>query len=217
MEKIYTIPVNESFEECMENQAPECPFCRLYNKLEENELDLILGASMMEPDIRMQTNELGFCGKHYAMMFGRKNRLGLALILESHLDSIRENMDIKDLEKLDSTCYLCGRIERFLTKMIETAVFLYDTDPDFERKLRSQKLICLPHYRRAVSYGKARLNKKKFIVFNDIITEVTLNYFDELRGDVKWFCKKFDYRYESEPWRNSKDAIERAIRFLKRQ
>ena len=38
--------------------------------------------------------------------------------------------------------------------------------------------------------------------------------FDELRGDVSWFCKKFDYRYENEDWGNSKDAVERAIKFL---
>ena len=42
-ERIYTIPVNEAFE-----SDDGCPFCRLYKKLENDELDLILGASMME-------------------------------------------------------------------------------------------------------------------------------------------------------------------------
>ena len=46
MEQIYTIPVNEAFD-----AADGCPFCALWRKLEENELDLILGASMMEPDV----------------------------------------------------------------------------------------------------------------------------------------------------------------------
>ena len=41
-----------------------------------------------------------------------------------------------------------------------------------------------------------------------------LSYFDTLREDVSWFCKKFDYRYNDEPWYNSKDAVERAIKFL---
>ena len=40
-------------------------------------------------------------------------------------------------------------------------------------------------------------------------------YFDQLREDVSWFCKKFDYRYDQEPWYNSKDAVERAIIFLR--
>ena len=35
-----------------------------------------------------------------------------------------------------------------------------------------------------------------------------------LTEDVSWFCKKFDYRYENEPWKGAKDSVERAIRFL---
>ena len=36
-----------------------------------------------------------------------------------------------------------------------------------------------------------------------------------LTDDVSWFCKKFDYRYDAEPWYNSKDAVERAIKFIR--
>ena len=89
MEQIYTIPVNEAFEAAAEDHALGCPICALYNKLEDNELDLILGASMMEPDVRIQTNKEGFCRTHYDMMLTRKNRLGMALTLESHLNELR--------------------------------------------------------------------------------------------------------------------------------
>ena len=61
MEQIYTIPVNEAFEAVTGGDNCTCPFCLMYNRLEDNELDLILGASMMEPDVRLKTNELGFC------------------------------------------------------------------------------------------------------------------------------------------------------------
>ena len=47
MDKNFTIPVNEAFEASAANPACGCPFCALYRMLEENELDLILGASMM--------------------------------------------------------------------------------------------------------------------------------------------------------------------------
>ena len=39
-------------------------------------------------------------------------------------------------------------------------------------------------------------------------------YLTKLKDDISWFCKKFDYNYENEPWYDSKDAVERAIRFL---
>ena len=57
MEQIYTIPVNEAFEASAADKSCGCPFCSLYNKLENDELDLILGASMMEPDVRIKTNK----------------------------------------------------------------------------------------------------------------------------------------------------------------
>ena len=38
---------------------------------------------------------------------------------------------------------------------------------------------------------------------------------ESLKEDVSWFCKKFDYRYDQEPWGDAKDAVERSIDFLK--
>ena len=83
MEQIYTIPVNEAFEASAADAGCGCPLCTLYTRLQENELELILGASMMEPDVRQKTNLQGFCRRHYGMMFQRKNRLGLGLMLSA--------------------------------------------------------------------------------------------------------------------------------------
>lgn len=224
MEKIYTIPVNEAFEASMVNKECGCPFCSLYNRLEENELELILGASMMEPDVRVKTNEQGFCKTHYDMMFTRKNRLGMALMLESHLNELRDATDKKGLmalasdpmkkfAKLEESCYICSRIEFSFDKMMETAVLLWERDSEFRKKLKEQPYICLPHYRMFAEYGKRGLPKKLYPDFYKELSEVVGTYFDSLREDVSWFCKKFDYRYENEPWGNAKDAVERAIKF----
>ena len=37
---------------------------------------------------------------------------------------------------------------------------------------------------------------------------------DELIKDVEWFTLKFDYRNKEKPWGNSKNAIQRSMRFL---
>ncbi len=228
MEQIYTIPVNEKFEASAEDHSLGCPFCALYRMLEEDELALILGASMMEPDIRIKTNELGFCKTHFDMMFARKNRLPLALMLESHLAEQRKTLaagglsglfnpgaeTVKGLAELENSCYVCGRIERNFELMVETAALLWDKDEEFRKKTASQPYFCLPHYRMFVETTKARLHKKRFPEFYKSVSELELRYFDELQNDVSWFCKKFDYRYDEEPWYNSKDAVPRALAFL---
>ena len=229
MEQIYTIPVNEAFEASAADKACGCAFCALYNKLEENELELILGASMMEPDVRIKTNKQGFCRTHYDMMFVRKNRLGMALTLESHINELisdtKENpLDIftpvgakaeKRIGQLMDSCYVCSRIEFNFMHMMETAVMLWDKDVEFKAKLAAQPYICLPHYKEFLEYGRKRFNKKQFPAFAKAVSAVVEPYFAKLSEDVSWFCKKFDYRYDQEPWYDSKDAVERAIKFLR--
>ena len=226
MENIYTIPVNEAFEECAADKSCGCPFCMLFNKFEDDQLDLILGASMMEPDVRIQTNEEGFCRTHYDMMFTRKNRLGMALTLESHLAELKKDMQgglftkpgdkaIKRIEKLESTCYVCRRIEFNFARVIETAVILWESDEDFPAKLKSQPYFCLPHYARMLKYAQKRFDKKDYAEFEKTVSSIQNTYIEKLNEDVSWFCKKFDYRYKDEPWYDSKDAVERSMKFLR--
>ena len=227
MEQIYTIPVSEAFEKSAADKSCGCTFCTLYNKLECDELDLILGASMMEPDVRIKTNEKGFCRTHYDMMFVRKNRLGMALTLESHLDDLtRELKDgglsggsgkkpISRIEALESSCYVCERISFNFGHMVETAVLLWQGDDVFPEKLRAQPYFCLPHYKMMLKYAGQRLGKKQLKEFVGDCEAIQNKYIEELKGDVSWFCKKFDYRYDSEPWYISKDAVERSIMFLR--
>ncbi len=227
MDMNFTIPVNEAFEASAADPACGCPLCALYRKLEADELDLILGASMMEPDIRIKTNKSGFCRLHYDLMFTRKNRLGMALTLESHLDELsREirdgglgggqgNKPMRRIGELEESCYVCSRIENNFEKMVDTAVYLWDTDEEFIAKVKAQPYFCLPHYRKLLCYGQRRLGKKKNPEFAKALATVVENYMTELQKDVSWFCKKFDYRYQEEPWYNSKDAVERAFKFLR--
>ncbi|MBE6557930.1 MAG: hypothetical protein E7661_02825 [Ruminococcaceae bacterium] len=227
MEQIYTIPVNEAFEASRDDHTCGCPMCAIYRKLEENELDLILGASMMEPDVRIKTNEQGFCRLHYDLMFVRKNRLGMALTLESHLKELQGDIKdggllgtpgskpVKRIAELEQSCYVCKRINYHFEHMAECVVYLWDADEDFGPKLRAQPYFCIPHYKKLLEYGQKRLNKKKLAQFSAEVGKVVNDYMTTLTEDVSWFCKKFDYRYDAEPWYNSKDAVERAIKFIR--
>ena len=230
MEQIYTIPVNEAFEASAADSTCGCPMCALYNKLENDELELILGASMMEPDVRIKTNKLGFCRTHYDMMFVRKNRLGMALTLESHLKELQEDLSkgligsitgrpdqkpAKRIAALERSCYVCGRIDFHFQHMAETVVVLFEGDESFSEKMKKQPYFCLPHYRLLLEKAAARLPKKRLGEFFAITEGVVKSYLESLTEDVSWFCKKFDYRYDAEPWKNSKDSVERAIRFLR--
>jgi hypothetical protein len=228
MEKNYTIPINLAFEAGVADKKCGCPLCSLYRTLEENQLDTILGGAMMEPDVRIKTNKQGFCHRHFGKLMGKRNRLGLALILESHLAEVRDCVKSGALDlvkgtgssacarikELNKSCYLCRRIDFSFGKVMENAVLLWEAEPAFRKKVKEQPYFCLPHLELYARYGKTDLKKKEFSDFYKQISEPTLRYFDELKDDVSWFCKKFDYRYDEEPWGNSKDSVERAVAFL---
>ena len=226
MEQIYTIPVNEAFDAVAEKPELGCPFCILYRRLQNDELDIILGASMMEPDIRMKTNELGFCHNHYSMMQRRKRMLGIGLMLESHLAEVEKRIDgptllgskaaaaVSSLGELECSCYVCSRIDKNLSAMNATAVYLWDSDLNFRKKFEKARYFCLPHYRRMIDYAQKKMSKRLFKDFYEVAHGIESKYAAELKSDVSWFCKKFDYRYDEEPWYNAKDSVQRAERFL---
>ena len=80
-EKLYTIPINDAF--AMDS---ECPICAMKTILENNAVEFTMGPSYMEDDIRMETDRMGFCKAHMKMVFDQNNKLGLALVLKTHID-----------------------------------------------------------------------------------------------------------------------------------
>ena len=160
-------------------------------------------------------------------MYAAGNRLGLALMLESHLAHIEKEyltggglLDGKGekegakLKALENDCYVCHRIEDKIDKMFGTAIWLWEKEEEFRDKVKSQKFFCLPHYRKFIEYGRNMLSKKDFPEFYKTVSKIEKAYIAEMGGDVSWFCKKFDYRYDAEPWKNSKDSVPRAINFI---
>ena len=96
-EKIYTIPVTDAFAtDC------ECPLCVLEQKLEDDALEYTLGPAMMEPDFRTETNKKGFCKNHFSLLYQMKNRLGLALVIDTHLTETNKQLSDCFSQKMDS-------------------------------------------------------------------------------------------------------------------
>ncbi|MBO4265392.1 MAG: hypothetical protein J5922_04875 [Clostridia bacterium] len=225
-EKIYTIPINETFDKIAEDNSIGCPLCALYREVEINETETILGGAMMVPEIRQKTNVEGFCRTHYDMMFESGGKLALGLILESHLDTLKDDLknsfslmpagskQEKRISELQHSCYICSRVNATFEKMLENTVLLWQDEKEFREKFSKMPYFCLDHYKALIETAKRELPKKVFADFYEALSAIENGYLAKLGGDISWFCKKFDYRYENEPWYDSKDAIERSFKFL---
>lgn len=85
---IDTIPVWDAF-----RQGGECPLCTLESNTEKSYVDSFLGASVMEPDTRVEVNKKGFCPHHFTMLFNAQNRLSLALMTHTYLQETKKKFE----------------------------------------------------------------------------------------------------------------------------
>ena len=209
---ICTIPVNEVFEE-----VDGCPICRMKHTVEEHILDYIMGAAMMEPDVRIETNRQGFCPDHLGKMMARRGRLPLALMLESNMnetkDIIKKPAKAKELE---NSCFVCNKIEWGFSRMLETVCRSYETDREFRALFDAQEHFCLPHYNMLMAIADKKHMRRYHSEFANVLKEKTSAYAETLAQDLKKYCSMYDYRAggKDADWGNSKDAVERTAKFL---
>ncbi len=228
-EEIYTIPVIDAF-----NEECECPLCHLYHKLEKESVDFVLGPSYMESDIRQMTNEHGFCQLHYQQLYAEPNRLGVALMLETHMKQIREELKSHTVRspkssgfsfgkkketatlsehtnKVIDDCYICRRIDGFFQRYLDTFFYLWKKDAEFKSHFLETNGFCLQHFSDLYDLAPKHLKGNHLETFTHSLVQLQEGNFDRVIGDIEWFITKFDYRFEKEPWKNSKDAVIRAI------
>ncbi len=236
-EKIYTIPVNEAFDE-----TDGCPFCTMIRKLENARVKYMLGPAMMEPDIRVLTNKDGFCKQHYEMLFKQENKLSLALVLQTHLEEIIQNLSSRAdqlpaniskkksiFKKSDSSlygtalllsratggvtknCVICNHVEETFSRYVDTMFYMWKNDNAFKEKFSKTKCFCLEHYGLLAKSATKFLDDADALEFLKHLTRIEQTHLNELKSDIDRFILKFDYRNKDLPWENAKDAPKRTL------
>ncbi len=219
---ICTIPVSEVFE-----VNDGCPICRMRKTVEEHIVDYIMGAAMMEPDVRIETNKIGFCPDHYDKMLNHRGRLALALMLESHLDSVKKDIFGKGLfatpnkkankaKTLTESCFICDKINWGMERMIATLYRCYENERDFRVLFNNQSKFCLPHFEMLIAGCNKKQMKRYGDEFQKNLVRIVEDNITCLRTDVGNYCKMYNYQNNADncDWENSKDSVERTIAFL---
>ena len=221
-EQIYTIPINEAFDEIC-----ECPLCVIERKLEKEAIEYELGPAMMEPDHREISNENGFCKKHLEMMFENPNKLSLSLVLDTHLQEVRkkisalseqkkglfnkkENPSIKDTV---DACMVCERVQKTMERYCSVLVDMWKDEADFRDKFDKSQGFCLPHFEMLLKYAKGDFVKA--------LVEKEEKELERINDDIHKFTLKFDYRNRDMEWGTAKDApirsVEKVVGYIKNE
>jgi hypothetical protein len=230
-EKIFTIPINEAFDE-----RDGCPLCRMRDKLEEQTLESALGAAMMEPSVRIEMNKEGFCSPHLQSMYRKKNKLALGLILESRLDELTGMLEgpagrgkrgifgkkedkgdaAEALTEQSKSCYACKRIRSTEYRYCSNTAWLWESDQPFREKLKAQPWFCLSHGAMLLRVAKEELKDGAYSSLYEAVTERMRSALTQLRQDVTAFTVSFDHRNAGKPLSEAeRSSLERATKMLR--
>jgi len=226
-EKLYTIELTDGV-----SADDECCFCWLERKLEQENLEFVLGSSYMESDIREQTDRQGFCRHHTKMMYDYGNNLGNAWILKSRLDYLNKELAqqmkqyvpgkaagfLARLKKsepvgngVEGHCYICGRMAGIYERMLDTFVYLLRNDAGFGESLISSKGFCVHHFADVLRVCERELTEAEKAYWMPKLFALMTRNLDRVQEDIDWLIEKYDYRNKDADWRNSKDAVQRTM------
>lgn len=234
-EKIYTAPLTEAFA-----SGDECPFCALEREAEQRTIRFALGpsASYMEPEVRGETNRLGFCTAHCKKVFDYGNALGSALILQTYFETVLEDFGPalegaekpakktlfakpkqdeplwKKIEDRLSSCFLCDRVEYHMQRYYHNFFLMVKEEEEFRRKVEKSKGFCLHHFAQLLRLAEEKLSNSQREWFYEAVFPLMRENLDRVKEDLDWLVAKYDYRNASADWKNSKDALQRTIQKL---
>ena len=235
-ETIYTIPINEVYEtDC------ECPLCVLEKKIEDEATDYALGAAMMEPDYRIESNEKGYCRRHFEELYKKPNKLSLALVMDTYtqetrkqIKSLEKKIDslenakgglfkksseltetaeelAKLLENRENSCIVCDKINHTMDRYYDVLLDMWAQDDGFRDKFSASKGLCLHHMRKIVERVPKKLSEKNAKEFLTLLYKKQLGELDRIQEDIHRFTLKFDYRNKDMDWNGAQDAPIRTI------
>ena len=222
----------------------ECPLCKLKILSEDSYVESMLSSAYMEPDYRLRTNEIGFCKRHFELMYNRRNRLGVALMTHTHMQevikSVEEMLGSGELKKsglfaslrkggkgdagADSLpqkiraridgCFICEQMGNSIDRYAYTIAQLYFSNAEFKAMFDNSKGFCLPHLALVLEMAEKTLSADQLKTFKHAVSNVEIPNLKRIEGELEWFTLKFDYRNNDKPWGNSRDAVERSINKL---
>ena len=126
---------------------------------------------------------------------------------------VNNTMTAWTLEKQRS-CYFCRQYEDTYARYLDTFFYMYKKDADFINKLKNCKGFCLVHFGDLCQSTVEKLNQKQSDEFFATVFPLMEANLDRISEDVSWMVEKFDYRNADADWKNSKDAIQRAMQKL---
>ncbi len=131
---IGTMLIGENFD-----GGKECPVCRIKRAVDLRLTEQYLGEGVMEDHTRAEVNALGFCGRHFSLLYSMRSKLGLALQASTRLNTVMKDLTpVKNSKQAKKQAdEILGTVNRKVTQESLAFDMLQKESSDFRSKLIS--------------------------------------------------------------------------------
>ncbi|MBR1920074.1 MAG: hypothetical protein IJ831_10675 [Spirochaetales bacterium] len=225
-EVLETIPVWDGI-----RSDSECFICDLMKRAEEDSLRYYLGPAVMVPEIRVQINRTGFCGKHFLDLAAMNKAQPLSLVLDTYYEESKglfrplfekvassgsARKAQKNFEKLEEAilerekgCLVCEHMEKRLDRYCSTVAALFGTDAEFRTALSNSKGFCTHHTIQLVHYAPSVIKGETLAEFIRLVSALLERNLERVQKDVLWMSQKYKSENKDKSWNGCEDAHHR--------
>lgn len=219
-------------------QGAECPLCALMEAAERTYLVSFQHSRVMEPNVRVKTNALGFCPDHLGKLYRGENKLGLALVMLTHLQEktadLHSALDgsiqaaragarersrripriIESLEALRNSCFICGLLSQDLARYSWTILYLWRKDPQFPPLFRASRGFCLSHFCTVLGIACDILRGDRLAIWLDDAVPLMKRTLNGLEKDLLSFTQLYQAGNQSLGTDEVRSALARTLQML---
>ena len=239
-EQLYTIPLTDAFkagDECpfcyiernveqdaldfvlgpqasymqdhVREETDKAGFCRKHYKMMFEYGETLANALVLETRMKFLLKEMRKEIKNY----GTTSKVALKDKLRKDVSSTVDSNNVSRwIHEKEDSCYICNHVKRNYERYIATFFFLYKkNDKEFVDLVKNGKGMCMHHLADVLDAAPLYLNEKEQKELREILLPQMEANMERVLEDIEWLEKKFDYRYKDAEWKNSRDAVQRAM------
>jgi hypothetical protein len=211
----------------------ECPLCLLEQEAERTYLRSFQHSRVMEPNVRVQTNRQGFCPGHFRRLYDGENKLGLGLVVHTHLQDLRTVVEAEldsllksaggrngrdraaaeaaALAKRNGSCFICGLLEADVHRYVVTILYLWSRDPEFLPVFRASRGFCIPHFARVLGQASTAMRADRFERWLADAVPLMKASLESLDGDLRAFTQLHQAGAEGPGTDRERSALARTL------
>lgn len=184
-------------------------FCREHYQKMFAYGETLANALILETRMKFLMKEMQKEFKHY----GGATKVGFKDKLRKDVSSTKDSNNVSRwIHEKEDSCYICNHIKRNYDRYVATFFVLYRRgEQEFIQLVKNGKGMCLHHLADILDAAPLYLSEKEQKELSKILLPQMEANMQRVLDDIEWLEKKFDYRYKDAEWKNSKDAVQRAM------